>query len=98
MTIGEVIKDLLRRKNISQKELAGRIGKSTTAVSQIVKGVYQPTPDTLEKIAKELDIPVAIIHFLTISEDQIPEDKKEMYNFFAPTMEDYIYKIFAMEK
>lgn len=97
MTIGEVIKNLLKRKNISQQELASRIGKSTTAISQIVKGVYQPTPDTLEKIAKELDVPVAIIHFLTISEDQIPEDKKQLFNFLAPTMEKYIFEIFSME-
>lgn len=98
MTIGEVIKDLLDRKNISQKDLAGKIGKSTTAVSQIIKGAYQPNPETLEKIAAVLDIPVAIIHFLTISEEQIPEDKKQLFKFVAPTMENYIYEIFSMEK
>jgi len=96
MTIGEVIKILLKKKKISQLELAGKIGKSTTAVSQILNGQYSPTTDTLDKISKVVDVPVPIIHFLTITEEDIPEDKIQLYNLLAPSMNKYLNDIFKI--
>ena len=78
MSIGEVLKILLKNKNITQTELAVKIGKSRTAVSQIVNGVYNPNQETLEKIANALEVPVPIIYFLTIDESDIPEDIKNL--------------------
>ncbi|MGI9652217.1 helix-turn-helix domain-containing protein [Chryseobacterium sp. RLHN22] len=94
MTIGEVIKLLLKRKNISQLQLAEKIGKSTTAISQIVKGQYSPTAETLDKISKVVEVPVPIIHFLTISDKDIPDDKKQLYNLLAPSMNKFLNDIF----
>ncbi|MCY1662806.1 helix-turn-helix domain-containing protein [Chryseobacterium sp. SL1] len=96
MTIGQVIKLLLKKKNITQIDLAEQIGKSTTAVSQIITGQYSPTSDTLDKISKALDVPVPIIHFLTISDDDIPEDKKQLYNLLAPSMNKFLNEIFEI--
>ena len=96
MTIGQVIKLLLKKKNITQIDLAKQIGKSTTAVSQIIRGQYNPTSETLEKISKALDVPVPVIHFLTISDDDIPEDKKQLYNLLAPSMNKFLYDIFEI--
>lgn len=96
MTIGQVIKILLKKKNITQLQLAEKIGKSTTAISQIVKGQYSPTPETLEKISKVLDVPVPVMHFLTISEKDIPDDKKQLYNLLAPSMNKFLNEIFEI--
>jgi len=96
MTIGQVIKLLLKKKNITQIDLAEQIGKSTTAVSQIITGQYNPTSETLEKISKALDVPVPVIYFLTISDDDIPEDKKQLYNLLAPSMNKFLNDIFEI--
>ncbi|MCS3533104.1 helix-turn-helix domain-containing protein [Chryseobacterium sp. JUb7] len=96
MTIGEVIKLLLKKKNITQLQLAEKIGKSTTAISQIVKGQYSPTTETLEKISKVVDVPVPVMHFLTISENDIPDDKKQLYNLLAPSMNKFLNEIFEI--
>lgn len=96
MTIGQVIKILLKKKNITQLQLAKKIGKSTTAISQIVKGQYSPTPETLEKISKVVDVPVPVMHFLTISEKDIPDDKKQLYNLLAPSMNKFLNEIFEI--
>ncbi|GEN77501.1 helix-turn-helix domain-containing protein [Chryseobacterium hagamense] len=96
MTIGDVIKLLLKKKNITQLQLAEKIGKSTTAISQIVKGQYSPTTETLEKISKVVDVPVPVMHFLTISENDIPEDKKQLYNLLAPSMNKFLNEIFEI--
>jgi len=98
MKIGEVISSIIKKKGISQTELAKRIGKSPTALSQIINGVYDPNPETLDKICEVLEVPKAIIHFLTISEKDIPQDKLELYKMLAPSIRDFLVKIFGTEQ
>lgn len=97
MELGQVIGKLIKQKKLTQIEVAERIGKSPTALSQIVKGVYKPNPDTLEKICGVLEIPQPILYFLTISEKDIPEDKIELYKMLAPALRDFVYRIFGDE-
>jgi XRE family transcriptional regulator, regulator of sulfur utilization len=98
MKIGEVINSILKRKGITQIELAKLIGKSPTALSQIINGVYEPNPQTLDKICEALDVPKAIVYFLTISEKDIPEEKLELYKMLAPSIKDFLVKIFGTEQ
>ena len=97
MELGQVIGRLIKQKKLTQAEVAERIGKSPTALSQIVKGVYKPNPDTLDKICAVLEIPQPILYFLTISEDDIPEDKVDLYKMLAPALRDFVYRIFGNE-
>lgn len=98
MKIGEVINLIIKKKGITQTELAKKIGKSTTALSQIINGVYDPNPETLDKICEVLEVPKAIIYFLTISEKDIPQDKLELYKMLAPTIKDFLVKVFGSEQ
>ena len=95
MDIGIVIGKLIKQKGLTQVEFAGKIGKSTTALSQIVKGTYKPNPTTLEKICQELEIPEPVLHFLTISEEDVPKEKLELYRMLAPSLRDFVIKIFG---
>lgn len=95
MDIGTVIGKLIKKKGLTQAEFAKRIDKSPTALSQIIKGVYKPNPATLEKICQELEIPEPILHFLTISEEDVPKEKLELYRMLAPALRDFIVKIFG---
>jgi len=97
MELGKVIGKLIKQKKLTQVEVAGKIGKSTTALSQIIKGTYNPNPDTLEKLCKVLEIPQPILYFLTISEDDIPEDKLDLYRMLAPALRDFVIRIFGDE-
>jgi len=97
MEIGTVIGILIKQKKLTQMEVAERIGKSPTALSQIIKGVYNPSPDTLDKICEVLEIPQPILYFLTISEKDIPSDKLELYKMLAPALRDFVYRIFGNE-
>lgn len=98
MELGKVINVLIKRKGLTQVDVAKRIGKSTTALSQIIKGNYNPNPDTLDKICKVLDVPQPILYFLTISEKDIPSDKLEIYRMLAPSIKEFLIKIFGEEK
>lgn len=97
MELGKVINLLIKKRGLTQVEVANRIGKSTTAVSQIIRGTYNPNPDTLEKICRVLDVPQPILYFLTISEKDIPAEKIELYRMLAPALKDFMIKIFGEE-
>ncbi|WP_228851462.1 helix-turn-helix domain-containing protein [Aegicerativicinus sediminis] len=97
MTLGDIIGTILKKKRITQLELAAQIGKSPTAVSQIINGTYHPSPDTLEKICEVIEIPPAILHFLTVSEEDVPLEKRELYRLLAPSLKNIIAQIFGAE-
>lgn len=95
MELGKVIARFIKQKGMTQVEVAKKIGKSPTALSQIVKGVYSPNPETLDKICEVLEIPKPLLFFMTISEDDVPQEKIELYRMLAPTLKDFIFKIFG---
>ena len=53
------IKELLKEKNVTQKELAKRMGVSEGTISTFMSGKFSPTLDTLQRIAEALDIDIA---------------------------------------
>jgi transcriptional regulator with XRE-family HTH domain len=95
MKIGEVIGNLIKKRGLTQKEVAQRIEKSTTALSQIINGVYEPNPETLDKICDVLDVPKPILHFMMISEEDIPKEKKEIYRILEPSIKEFIFSVFG---
>ena len=98
MELGRIIGLLIKRRQLTQVQVAERIGKSTTALSQIINGSYNPSPDTLSKLCEVLDIPLPVLYFLTISEKDIPEDKIELYRLLAPTIKEFLIKMFGAEQ
>lgn len=60
------IKELLREKNITQGELAKRMGITNGAVSQILNDKYAPKLDTLQRIADALEVDIAELFAPTI--------------------------------
>ncbi|WP_179004283.1 helix-turn-helix domain-containing protein [Winogradskyella forsetii] len=95
MEIGQVIRSLIKKRGLTQKELASKIDKSTTALSQIINGAYEPKPETLDKICTVLNVPKPILYFMMISEEDIPDDKKEVYKILEPSIKEFIFSVFG---
>jgi transcriptional regulator with XRE-family HTH domain len=55
VTIGQKIKHL--RGEVAQEQLALAAGVSTSTLSRIERGAYQPRLQTLRKIAAALEVP-----------------------------------------
>lgn len=95
MEIGKVISLVLKSKGITQKQLANKIGKTPTSVSQIVSGTYNPSPETLKSIANVLGVPVALLHFLSLNEDDVPAEKRGVYKILYPTIFKMVIEMFG---
>jgi transcriptional regulator with XRE-family HTH domain len=61
------IKELIKEKGLTSKELAQKMGTSAPALSTIING--NPTIDTLEKVASALD--VKLIDLFELPDTQI---------------------------
>lgn len=73
MNLGKAIKTCRVQKEMTQGELAIKSKISVSYLSLIEKGKREPNFAILEKISRELDIPVSIIVFLA-------SDKNELLN------------------
>jgi XRE family transcriptional regulator, regulator of sulfur utilization len=79
MNIGTAIKSLRKEKGLGQKELADKCGLSVNALSQIETNASFPHKTTIEKIATALEVPVSYLLFFSVSEEDVPEDKRSVF-------------------
>lgn len=59
--LGEAIRHLRRERNLSQQELADKLGVTNNAVSQFERGVTVPGVLTLVDLAKALDVTYGVL-------------------------------------
>lgn len=59
--IGERIKEFRKRQGLTQRELASRIGTTQQNLAQYENGKRRPKPETIQRIAKALDIPESFL-------------------------------------
>jgi len=79
MDIGTAIKTIRKERKMGQKQLAEKCEISVNALSQIELNISFPQKNTIRKICEALEIPVSYLLFFSISEDDIPEDKKVVF-------------------
>lgn len=79
MNIGQAIKELRIKKNMTQGTLAERIGMSVNAVSQWELGKTFPPKDSIARLCEALEVPQSYILAASIEEEDIPEDKRVLY-------------------
>jgi transcriptional regulator with XRE-family HTH domain len=76
MTLGERIKDILKKKGISQKKLANDLGIPESTITALLKSKYEPSVYKVKAIAKylNLDLTWLITGVMYKSELQEPID------------------------
>ena len=91
MEIGHYLKNLrIFKLGISQKNFAEKIGISKAYLNLIENDKKQPSIELLTKIAELYDIPVQMLIFLSLSEDDVKENKKLAYRITKPAIDDLI--------
>lgn len=90
MNIGNAIKEIRKRKGISQKDLAKKIGMSTNNLCSIEKEKSFPSMENIKKICGALEVTESILLLFSITEDDIPAHKRELFHCLTDTLKNHI--------
>ena len=93
MNIGKAIREVRKKKGISQIELANAAEITQTALSQIESGLKRANPTTMKNICIALSIPEPMLNILGTEESDIPEETKEIYKSLFPAIEGLVLQL-----
>lgn len=79
MDLGQAIRNLRIKQQMTQAELAERVDMSINAVSQIELSKTIPPKATVERFCRAFGIPVSYMLLATIEEQDVPEEKRVLY-------------------
>lgn len=88
MDIGQAIKILRRKRNMTQGDLASRIGMSVNAVSSWELGKSNPPKDSIKLICDAFHVPVSYLMLSTVEEKDFPENKRLLYRVLLESLKN----------
>jgi len=86
MNIGKAIMTTRKEAGIKRSELALSVGISATALYNIENDLSFPTKETIKKICIGLGVSVAYLLISSVTEDDIPREKRQVFRALFPTM------------
>ncbi len=98
MDLGSIIKNIRKRKGQNQTEFAQNCGITQTYLSQIENNQKEPNLSTLKEISKNLDIPLPILFFLSLNEEDIPQEKRQAFEIVSPSVKSLINEFFTSNR
>lgn len=93
MNLGETIKLLRKRNGLNQSQLAELCKITVTYISLIENGKKEPTLSLLKTIANSLRVPLPILLFSALTEEDIPESRKEFFNAIKPSIDSMLHNL-----
>lgn len=94
MNIGNAIKDLRQQKGLKQTDFAVKCGLSQSYLSSIEKGRKEPTLSILKQIANALSIPMPVLVFFSLDQEDISESKRDAFQMLEPSIKGLINNVF----
>lgn len=96
MNLGSIIKKIRKSKRQTQSEFASLCGITQTYLSQIESNSKEPNLSTLKTISEQLDIPLPILFFLSLDENDISTEKREIFEKISPSVKKLINDFFPI--
>ncbi len=94
MNLGITIKSIRKQKGYKQNIFANKCNITQAYLSQIENNIKDPNLSTLKVISNNLEIPLPVLFFLSIDNEDIPDKKKEAYTLIAPSIKSLINEFF----
>lgn len=94
MNIGNTIKDIRIKKGYKQNEFAKKCGLTQAYLSKIESNQKEPTLSVLRTIASILEIPLPVMFFHSLTQEDIDPKKQEAFQIILPTIKRMIESFF----
>jgi len=96
MDLGNVIRNIRKQKGQTQAEFASLCGITQTYLSQIEGNLKEPNLSTLKVISEKLDIPLPILFYLSMDEEDVKPNKREAFKIVRPSVNSLVNEFFAV--
>lgn len=96
MNLGIVIKNIRKQRGQTQNEFASLCGITQTYLSQIERNSKEPNLSTLKKISEALNLPLPILFFQSLTEDDVHPSKRKIFEDIKPTVNSLINELFSI--
>jgi putative transcriptional regulator len=73
---GIALRELRKQRGLTQEELAVKIDRSTDSVSQLERGINEPSFETLYRLSEALQVPAAFL--LSLPDQNVTDQKYEL--------------------
>jgi len=96
MNLGNSIKNIRKQKGLTQNEFATLCGITQTYLSQIEGNLKEPNLSTLKAISVKLQMPLPILFFLSMTEDDVQLEKRKAFEIISPSVKSLVNEFFAV--
>jgi XRE family transcriptional regulator, regulator of sulfur utilization len=96
MDLGMTIKKLRKQKNMTQEVFAGSCGITQTYLSQIENNQKEPNLAILKKISEILELPLPILFYLSLNEQDISPQKRKAFEMVSPSINSLVNEFFSV--
>lgn len=96
MDLGNIIKNIRKQKGLTQNEFASLCSITQTYLSQIEGNLKEPNLSTLKTISENLNIPLPILFFLSMTEDDVQPNKRKAFEIVSPSVKSLVNEFFAV--
>ncbi len=96
MNLGTTIKNIRKQKGQTQLEFAASCDISQTYLSKIEGNLKEPNLSTLKVISEHLNVPLPILFFLSMNEDDVPPNKRDAFAIIGPSVKSLVNEFFAI--
>jgi transcriptional regulator with XRE-family HTH domain len=96
MDLGTTIKKIRKQKRLTQGEFSVQCGISQTYLSQIENNQKEPNLSVLKTIGENLKVPLPILFFLSMTEEDVQLNKREAFIIISPSIKSLVNEFFAV--
>jgi transcriptional regulator with XRE-family HTH domain len=96
MNLGTVIKNIRKQKGQTQAEFASSCGITQTYLSQIESNLKEPNLSTLKEISNNLNVPLPIMFFLSLDENDVDPEKRKAFEIINPSVKSLVSEFFSV--
>lgn len=94
MNIGKAVVTLRKQKGFNQKRFCEEIGITQSYLSQIENDNKKPSTDVLVDIANAIGVPLPVLFWFSVDENDVDENKVEMFTQLKPMIDKMIEGVF----
>ncbi|MFA7446448.1 MAG: helix-turn-helix transcriptional regulator [Flavobacteriaceae bacterium] len=96
MDLGTAIRNIRKQRGQTQIEFASSCGITQTYLSQIENNSKEPNLSILKKISENLEVPLPILFFMSLNNEDVKPEKREAFELITPSVKSLVNEFFKV--